>query len=304
MILACGEALIDMLPRQTTDGEAAFAPHTGGAVFNTAVALGRLGKQTGFVCGLSTDMFGDMLAADLEAANVDIRLSPRLDAPTTLAFVTLTDGHARYAFFDENTALRGLTSDHVAEATAAAYVFGCISLIGPGCGDVYEALATRQAPTSVIMIDPNIRSGFIKDEAPYRARLARMIALSDIVKLSDEDLHWLSGTGDSADLANALLATGPSLVCITEGAKGVTGYSKGGAVFVPASKAEVVDTVGAGDTFNAGLLSQLDEAGLLTKDAIASLSEDQISAALAMGAKCAGIVVSRAGANPPWAHEL
>ena len=304
MILACGEALIDMLPRTSEQGEAAFAPHAGGAVFNTGVALGRLGVPTGFVCGLSTDMFGDQLLAVLEEAGVDLTHAPRLDLPTTLAFVQLIDGQARYAFFDENTALRGLRHDHVAKAKAEAFIFGCISLIGDGCGEVYEALATREAAHSVIMLDPNIRAGFIKDDGPYRARLDRMIALSDIVKVSDEDLHWLAGDGDQATLAADILAKGPSLVCVTEGAKGVTGYHAGGAVFVPAAKAEVVDTVGAGDTFNAGLLAQLHNAGLLTKAAIAGLSEDQITDALALGAKCAGIVVSRAGANAPWAHEL
>ena len=304
MILACGEALIDMLPRTTTEGGTAFAPHPGGAVFNTAVALGRLGVPTGFVCGLSTDLFGDMLTPVLEEAGVDLSLSPRLNLPTTLAFVKLTDGQARYAFFDENTALRGLTAAHVEDAKAEAFVFGCISLIGEGCGQVYEDLCLREAPRSVIMLDPNIRAGFIKDEAPYRARLDRMIAVADVVKLSDEDLHWLSGDGDPAALAQELLAKGPKLVCITEGARGVTGYHAGGATFVPASKAEVVDTVGAGDTFNAGFLASLHRAGLLTKQSVADLTEAQIEAALALGAKCAGIVVSRAGANPPWAHEL
>ncbi len=304
MILSCGEALIDMLPRETTGGEAAFAPHAGGAVFNTAVALGRLGVPTGFVCGLSSDMFGDQLKAVLDEASVDLTYAPRLDLPTTLAFVQLTDGQARYAFFDENTALRGLTDAHVAGARAEAFIFGCISLIGDGCGEVYEGLAAREAAGSVIMIDPNIRAGFIKDEAPYRARLERMIALSDIVKLSDEDLHWLSGPGDQQALAGDILAKGPKLVCITEGSKGVAGYHAGGSVFVPAIKTEVVDTVGAGDTFNAGLLAQLHGAGLLTKDAVANLSEDQITEALGLGVKCAGIVVGRAGANAPWAHEL
>ncbi len=304
MILCCGEALIDMLPRTSAEGEPAFAPHAGGAVFNSAVALGRLGVPTGFLCGLSTDMFGDQLVAVLEEAGVDLSLSPRIDLPTTLAFVTLTDGQARYAFFDENTALRALRDAHVTEARAEAFLFGCISLIGAGCGDAYEALATREAPRSVIMLDPNIREGFIKDPAPYRARLDRMMAFSDIVKLSDEDLHWLSGPGETEELARALLAKGPALVCVTEGAKGVTGYHAGGAVFVPAEAAEVVDTVGAGDTFNAGFLAQLHRSGRLSKAAISALTEDQIAEALTLGARAAGIVVSRAGADAPWAHEL
>ena len=162
----------------------------------------------------------------------------------------------------------------------------------------------REAPTRVCMIDPNIRPGFIKDEASYRARIDRMLAAADIVKLSDEDLHWLMGAGEISDLANRVLAMGPKLVCITEGAKGATGFSATGAVFVAANKVEVVDTVGAGDTFNSGVLASLSAAGLLTKSGVATLSEDAIRAALTLGGKAAAVTVSRAGANPPWAHEL
>lgn len=305
MILACGEALIDMLPRTTTEGEAAFAPHAGGAVFNTAIALGRLGSPAGFLCGLSTDLFGDLLARTLADSGVDASPSPRLDAPTTLAFVTLTDGQASYAFYDENTALRRLSVDDLPDTSGAeALFFGGISLAGGGCAEAYRALMLREAPRAVTMIDPNIRPSFIRDEAAYRARIAEMMAAATIVKLSDEDLHWLKGPGDTAALAEEIRATGPALVCITEGAKGVTGYTARGATFAPARKAEVVDTVGAGDTFNAGLLHALRQRGALTRDALADLPDDILSDALAFGARVAGIVVGRAGANPPWAHEL
>ena len=104
MILCCGEALIDMLPRETDAGEPAFAPYPGGAVFNTAIALGRLGEAAGFYSGLSSDLFGQMLDKALTASGVDASLAPRVPRPTTLAFVPLTDGHAQYAFYDENTA--------------------------------------------------------------------------------------------------------------------------------------------------------------------------------------------------------
>ncbi|NNF23516.1 MAG: carbohydrate kinase [Rhodobacteraceae bacterium] len=306
MILCCGEALIDMLPRQTTDGEPAFAPYAGGAVFNTAVALGRLGAETSFFSGLSSDLFGEILTERLAQSKVASDLAQRSDRPTTLAFVKLVDGHASYAFYDENTAGRMLTPDDLPDlpASVTAAFFGGISLVVEPCAGAYEALMLREAPSRVTMIDPNIRPGFIKDEAAFRGRIDRLIAAADIVKLSDEDLHWLEGSGDLAGLAQAILARGPALVCVTAGANGATGYTSERAVFVPSERATVVDTVGAGDTFNAGVLAALDRQGLLHKTALKSLTEAQIAAALSLGVKAAAVTVSRAGANPPWAEEL
>ncbi len=132
MILSCGEALIDMLPRETVAGEAAFVPYAGGAVFNTAIALGRLGAPSGFFTGLSTDLFGQILDRTLAASGVDTTLCARSARPTTLAFVTLRDGQATYAFYDENTAGRLLsTADLPALPTGIdTLFFGGISL-GP-----------------------------------------------------------------------------------------------------------------------------------------------------------------------------
>ena len=304
MILCAGEALIDMLPRETAAGENAFAPHAGGAVFNTAIALGRLGAPVQFFSGISSDLFGDVLKAELAASKVDSSPAAISDRPTTLAFVTLTDGHASYAFYDENTAGRMITPEDLPEVTADAVFVGGISLAVEPCADAYEALAAKAAKTAVVMMDPNVRPGFIKDADHYRARITRMMGHADIVKMSDEDLAWFYPNQDTATAARVVVANGVKLLCITEGSKGVTGYTAAHEVFVAANKAEVVDTVGAGDTFNAGLLASLHAAGALTKDRVADLDEDTVRAALAMGAKVAAITVSRAGANPPWAHEL
>jgi fructokinase len=307
MILSCGEALIDMLPRTSTLGEACFAPYAGGAVFNTAIALGRLGAPSAFFSGVSNDMLGEILADSLTASKVDTRFLARSDRPTTVAFVKLVKGQATYAFYDEATAGRMLSTDQLPTLPAgvSTLFFGGISLVNDPAASTYEALQARESATRVTMIDPNIRPGFIAGkEAEYRARIERMIARADIVKLSDEDLHWLEGQGDLAALARGILAKGPKVVFITEGAKGARAVTATQDRFVAATPVTVVDTVGAGDTFNAGVLAALHQAGALTKAGVAALSDAALDAALSLGTRAAAVTVSRAGANPPWASEL
>ena len=306
MILSCGEALIDMLPREATTGEAAFAPLAGGAVFNTAIALGRLGAPAGFFSGLSSDLFGQVLQSALAESRVDAGLAVISDRPTTLAFVTLTDGQAKYAFYDENTAGRMLAAEDLPalpEAVTALF-FGGISLVVEPCAEAYRALLTRERDARVVMIDPNIRPGFIRDEAGYRSRIAEMVAGSDMVKISDEDLGWLAQTDAHFRDARAVLALGPKVVFVTEGAEGARAFTRDHEVFVPARRVEVVDTVGAGDTFNAGVLAALEARGVLTKPALGALTEDDLKAALDLGIRAAAVTVGRAGANPPWEHEV
>ena len=306
MILCCGEALIDMLPRETMLGENGFAPYAGGAVFNTAIALGRLEQPTAFFTGLSDDMMGDILRDTLRRSKVDFSYCATLSRPTTIAFVKLVDGHASYAFYDENTAGRMITEADLPALgeDCEALHFGAISLIPEPCGSTYEALLVREHAKRVISLDPNIRPGFIKDKASHMARIRRMAAMSDIVKFSDEDLAWFGLEGDEETLARHWLHHGAKLVVVTRGAQGAAGYTANHKVTVPSEKVTVVDTVGAGDTFDAGVLASLKKQNLLTKDQVANLSQDQIANALALGAKAAAVTVSRAGANPPFASEI
>ncbi|EKE45458.1 fructokinase [Oceaniovalibus guishaninsula JLT2003] len=304
MILCCGEALIDMLPRRAEGGGDAFAPHPGGSVFNTAIALARLGARTGFFSGLSTDLFGRMLTDALARDGIDTTRAALSDRPTTLAFVTLREGHAAYLFYDENTAGRMLDSGDLPDLSGVrAAFFGGISLAVEPCATAYATLCDRLDGVPV-MLDPNIRPGFIRDEAAYRARLDRMLRQAAIVKLSDEDLHWLEGAGDQDVLARKLLDRGPRLVCITQGAKGAIGYFGRDSVFMPSRRATVVDTVGAGDTFNAGILAALDGGGRLTDGGLTDLDRDTVAAALDLGVRAAAVTVARAGANPPRRNEL
>ena len=307
MLICCGEALIDMIPAETADGRAAYVPHVGGAVFNTAVALGRLEQDVAMISGISTDLFGKRLAEALSASHVATSLLIRADRPTTMAYVTLTDGHATYDFHDENSAGRMITPADLPalpESCAALY-FGGISLaVEPGA-ETYAALCARESAARVVMIDPNIRPGFIRDEAAFRDRMARMLPAADILKVSDDDLAWLApAPGGAEDQARALQAQTGAIVVLTRGAEGATAFHAGGSCHVPARLAQVVDTVGAGDTFNAGLLASLAEQGLLSKPALATISDAALCTAMDFGARVASVTVSRAGANPPWRSEL
>ncbi|UYV38305.1 carbohydrate kinase [Rhodobacteraceae bacterium D3-12] len=308
MILCCGEALIDMIPTPIEAGNDGFVPHCGGAVYNTAIALGRLGVRTGILTGLSSDMFGQLLLDGLKASHVDVSHVIKSDRLTTLAFVRLVGGHATYDFYDENSAGRMIRPEDMPTLTAeiTALYFGGISLACEPGANAYAELLEQSASDRAVMLDPNIRPGFIRNIERYRTRLDRMIALSDIVKVSDEDLNWITPEPLSLrEKVDKLLAKGPSVVILTRGGEGATGFlASGGQVLVPASLAEITDTVGAGDTFNAGVLAKLSELGLLHKAGLAELSENDLRSALAHGARVAAITVSRAGANPPWAGEL
>jgi fructokinase len=307
MIVCCGEALIDMLPQKTAAGEAAFVPYAGGAVFNSAIALGRLGAPVEFFSGLSSDLFGTILTRELAASKVGTRYAAVSGRPTTLAFVHLNEsGGATYVFYDENTAGRMLSEADLPQLAddVSALLFGAISLIPEPSGSAYEALMKREHTRRAMMLDPNIRPGFIPDREKHRARMLRMIHMADIVKLSDEDLAWFGETGTPDEIATRWLSFGPKLVVMTKGGAGAVGYTASHTVPVGSPKVTVADTVGAGDTFNAGLLASLSEQGLLTKAGIAALSETALEQALSLGARAAAVTVSRAGANPPWRHEI
>lgn len=308
MIICCGEALVDMIAIGVDDDQTAFVPHSGGAIFNTAITLGRLGADVGLISGVSEDMFGQQLVRDLKTSKVDTSQLVRSSRPTTLAFVELKDGQASYSFFDENSAGRMVQFEDFPsiEEPASAYYFGGISLASEPSGESYAALAAKMADNSVIMLDPNIRTTFISDEAKYRARLEKLFNVCDIVKISDEDLSWIYPDATSLNsAANMILNSGASLVVLTKGEDGSTGfYGDGKSVDISIEKVKVADTVGAGDSFNGGLLAKLSELNLLSKSALKNLNDEQLKQAMAFASKVAAITVSRSGANPPWAHEL
>lgn len=300
MIYCCGEALIDLLPaKDSADGLQAL---TGGGPFNTAIALARLGLPAALFCPLSQDGFGARLASQLSDEGVDLRLCPRPAAPTTLAVVTLQNGKAGYGFYTEGTALCSLSPADLPQITTGFALFGGISLGLEPCGAAYEALFDACAPEVLRMVDPNIRPAVIPDALAYRARLARMLPRADILKLSDEDLAWL--TPEPEAQLQAWRAAGVALICVTLGDKGVRLIGASGDITLPAPEVTLCDTIGAGDSFNAGLLAALIEAGVTDRAALQCLSAADIRAAGDFGQAVAGVTVSRAGANPPRLVEL
>ena len=307
MILCCGEALIDMVPVDPLADQSPYMPLSGGAIYNTSIALGRLEVPVHLLSGVSNDLFGKQLASGLEASNVGTSLLMRSDRPTTLAFVKLINGQANYTFYDENSAGGAITTEDLPVLPdVSALYFGGISLCTEPAASVYEHLALREAPSRVLMIDPNIRQSFIKDEGAYRARIGRILDQADIVKVSDEDLDWIETGTEAHDVKlERFCKKIGGLIIVTRGGDGASAYAGGSLIaHVKPPKTIVKDTVGAGDTFNAGFLASLHNAKVLDKQSIANISADDVENALHYAAKVAAVTVSRSGANPPFLKEL
>jgi fructokinase len=306
MIVSCGEAVVDFLPVQSPAGETAYVPRPGGAPFNVAVAIARLGAPAGFFGCLSTDPFGAMLTAALSASGVDLGFAARVPRPSTLAFVSFAGGAEGYAFFDEASAGRMITDADLPAfpTTVTALHFGSLSLAAEPCGSAFEALMRGEQRDRVISLDPNVRPAMIHNRDGYVARIERMVEMCDVVRLSRADLAYLAPAADFAATAARWLDKGARLVVLTDGANPVEARAAGASARVTVPSVDVVDAIGAGDAFMGALLAHWHAAGSLTKDALAGLGAREIEEALAFAVKAAAVSVSRAGADPPWLREL
>ncbi|MCK1819499.1 carbohydrate kinase [Streptomyces sp. XM83C] len=300
MIVVAGEALIDLVP-QGPGALAALTPALGGGPYNTAVALGRLGSPAAFCSRISEDAFGEALLDGLRRAGVDTTAVQRGPEPTTLAVASIgADGSAAYSFYVEGTADRLFTAPAELPAGTRAVSFGTCSLVLEPGASAYEELMRRAAAQGVFTaLDPNIRPGLIPDADAYRARFKSWLASVTLLKLSEEDARWLGGTPQE------WLSAGPTAVVITRGGDGLTAWTRDGAEHtVPGERVDVVDTIGAGDTVNAALLHGLAAQDALTPDALAALGAEGWTRLLRFAARAAAVTCSRAGAEPPYAHEL
>ena len=307
MIICAGESLIDMVSFR---GEAEYTPHVGGSNFNSSIALGRLGADSYYFGAISNDNYGELIENTLRHSNVKEDFIIKTNRPTTLAYADVIDGIAEYTFVDEHSAGRLLDTTSLKPfldgvKKAKALLVGGISLQAEPCGSSWQWLIEAVSGHLPIYFDANIRPDFIEDKQRYFDRFIELTSKVDIIKISDEDYRYLFGAKNINEVSKSWLDNGVKLVIFTLGSEGSKViYGNGNEAFAKSNKVEVVDTIAAGDTFNAGFLLNLDEQDLLDRDSLNTINNDQLTQALSFANKVASITVTRKGANPPWHEEL
>jgi fructokinase len=297
-IWVCGEVLIDLIP----NGSGERVPHVGGGPANTAKALARLGHEVHFLDGISSDKYGQMSRQELLDDEVKLDLALNSDKPTCLAIVSLNEnGGASYEFEIDGTATFDFSASWLPDPSrykpSVLHIGTLVTVIQPGADVLYD-WAMQVAEFAPIVFDPNVRSVVMNDRDKYLAAVERWVAISSVVKVSDDDMTWLYPGKQYADVAKRWINDGAALVVVTLGADGLVGFTADGDVEVTGVKVDVADTVGAGDTVGAIVVEAMIEKGIL------NLTGDTLRAVLNRAAIAAGITCSRKGAQPPYKHEL
>ena len=306
MLLSCGDALVDFLPVKSVDGRDATVPVVGGSCLNIAVGVARLGAPAGFVGGISTDLFGRMIADHASASQVDLRYATRSDCQTTLAFVRTVAGEPQYAFYDEATASQNWTyrRGSIPFDEIEAIHVGSTTLANEK-GATQALAMIEDAGGSTISFDPNCRPNLVRHKARYVDQMNAFAAAADIVRMSDVDFKFLYGGSDYGERARSLIAAGASLVVVTRGINGAQAWHRGaGLVKVEAPTISVSDTIGAGDSFQAALLFALRAIGRIKRGTLAQLNSAELGRALSFASTCAAFTCGRAGADPPRQSDV
>ena len=293
-VWVAGEVLIDLIPR---GGERVAI--VGGGPANTAKALARLGFDSYFIDGLSTDQYGEQARAELLADGVKLDYTLTSNNPTCLATVTLDEnGSASYEFLIDGTATFEFNESWLPDPThppSVLHVGTLATIVEPGATNLFNWAKKVKAP---LVFDPNIRSSVVNDRTRYQQIVEKWATISSVIKMSDDDLAWLYPEMDFRSAAENFINEKTQLVVITKGAAGLAGFTEDGEVSVPGVKVDVVDTVGAGDTVGAILVEAI------VKYGIDNLVGTTLENALNRAAAAAAITCSRAGANPPTLKEL
>jgi fructokinase len=302
MFVVVGEALIDLVGQR---GGRTLAAHPGGSPANVALGLARLGVPVTLTTRLGRDAFGEMISAHLEASGVLVDGGPEGGVSTSLAIATLAAGIASYDFrIDWDV---GPLAPLPIEARCL-HTGSLATVLPPGEASVVDLVEREHKRGRVtVSYDPNVRPALLGDAARARPDIERLVALSDVVKVSDEDLRWLYPDRRDEDVAQAWLASGPALVVVTRGGAGVYAVSAGLELRRRAVPIDLVDTVGAGDSFTSGLLDGLHRADLVggaRRDALAAIDEATLGSVVDAAALIAAITCSRPGADPPTRAEV
>lgn len=313
LITSMGEILVDFIPIEEGGATAGFRIYPGGSPFNVAVGVARLGQPVAFASKLATDFFGRYLHTYLQSQGIDTRfLLSDAQASSTLAFVAMESGEPVYSFYDQGAADTLLTLEELPAALfdeTAILHFGSISLLRGSTPGAVLAAAERLQGAALLSFDPNLRPGLVRDEPTYRALIARLLRLADIVKISAADMAWLAPGQPIAAAAAEILAQGAALVVVTRGSEGVLALraaerGEPRRWEVPGFRVAVADTVGAGDSFSGGLLAALAERQVYSRAALLALAPDELAAVLRFAAAVSALTCTRAGANPPDHAEV
>jgi fructokinase len=306
MLTVIGEGLVDVVQRSS-----GIEAHVGGSPLNVAVGLARLDHPVQFIGRYGRDAYGESVAAHLKASSVMLPQAPD-GLPTSVATALVDDDGAATYTFDLAWELPGLAErlPFMLQGTTLLHTGSIATMLAPGAADVLAAVE-QSHPFATISFDPNCRPSIIPDADYARRQAEKFVILSDIVKASDEDLAWLYPGVDVLDSARRWLslggAGGPAMVVVTRGASGPWGITAAGEAEFAASRVEVADTVGAGDSFMAALLSGVVDRGLAgaqNRADLRALPTEDLAALLAHATRAAAVTVSRAGANPPTRAEL
>lgn len=309
MIVICGEALFDVFKEHHSETLTSFPllAVVGGSPLNVAVGLARLNTSVALLTGLSNDFLGQRLRTVLEQEKVGTQYLVSKTAPTTLGFIEHgADGVPQYAFYGNGAADRVLTQQDTAIdlSTVEAIHFGSYTTVTTPTAESYLALAQRAENQCFISYDPNIRPTVEPNMAIWRERFAQFAACANLIKISDEDLGLLFPDADPTQKAQEWLAQGTELVIITRGSKGVFAFTQQTAIELPAPQIEVVDTVGAGDTFQAATLYGLKQKNALSPHTTQLLSQQDLTDICSFAIKAAAITCSRRGADLPRLNEI
>ncbi len=308
MFVVCGEALFDLFSGASeSTGQLMFDARSGGSPFNVAIGLARLGRDSAFFGGISNDFLGQRLMAVLGEEGVATDLVVRSNAATTLSIVGVgVDGSPQYTFYGEGAADRIVGVPDLPELSddVRGLHFGSYSIAVAPIADALAEMARRARPRCLISLDPNVRTNVEPDLDVWRARVATLAAMADVVKISMEDVEALYGDEDPEHLTRHWLDGGAGLVLVTHGGDGVLAATASVRTRVPAVEVEVVDTVGAGDTFQAALLTALDELGLADRAGLAQLDNDALGRIVGFATRASAITCSRRGADLPHRDEV
>lgn len=306
MFVVCGEALFDVFAVARTATGLSLDARVGGSPFNLAVGLARMAQPVSLLTTVSNGFLGERLMQALRDEGVGTDTLRRSDAPTTLSLIgTDAAGVPSYAFYGDGGADRLLAPEavaHLPESTRAICLGSYTTVVGEAASSL-RALVERHRQRALIAYDPNVRLNVQPDTQVWREQLRWMLPRADLLKVSEEDLALIDGRAPEA-FAREALAAGVSLVVVTRGALGALAWTARQRGAVGAPTVDVVDTVGAGDTFQAALLTWLAERDALGREALAGLSPQSLDAALRFATRAAAITCGRRGADLPRRAEL